>query len=319
MVGNEALAAVLSSRLHTARETRRASVVGALLPLLFMALPARAALFDDEEARRRIEATRIRLEQTERTLSSRLDALEQTVKNQGLVDLFRDVEQIKSDIARLRGQQEVLTYELEQAQKRQRDLYLDLDSRLRKLESVPAPAAAPAVVDPAVAPVAPGAPGAPGAIPPAASPGAATPPAASAPAVPGAARPASAPGDAASEQRTYDAALDQFKSGNYSAAAASFQAFVRSYPRSPLAASALYWAGNANYAQKDFRGAISTQRQLLAAYPDSQKVPDALLNIASSQVELGDVPGSRRTLEEIVARHPTSEAAVKARQRLSGR
>src|SRR5205823_10457232 len=87
----------------------------------------------DNEARSRIDALKARVDQLERSLSQRLDAIE--AKNAALVDLFRDVEQIKGDIAKLRGQYEVLTYELEQAQKRQRDLYLDLDSRLRKLES----------------------------------------------------------------------------------------------------------------------------------------------------------------------------------------
>jgi tol-pal system protein YbgF len=189
----------------------------------------------------------------------------------------------------------VLTYELEQAQKRQRDLYLDLDSRLRKLEGGPGAAAA--------------------------TPGATE----ATPATTGGAGPTlvpgtqARPGDVAAEQRAYDAALDLFKSGNYSAATASFQAFTRTYPRSPLAPSAMYWAGNAQYAQKDFRAAIATQRQLLAAFPDSQKVPDALLNIASAQIELGDNGGARKTLEEIVAKYPTSEAAGKARQRLPGR
>src|SRR5438552_17695341 len=102
---------------------------------------ARAALFDDEEARRRVEALRARVDQLETTLSQRLGALEDTVKGQGLLDLLRDVEQIKADIAKLRGQYEVLTYELEQALKRQRDLYLDLDSRLRKIETAPGAAA----------------------------------------------------------------------------------------------------------------------------------------------------------------------------------
>jgi tol-pal system protein YbgF len=81
----------------------------------------------------------------------------------------------------------------------------------------------------------------------------------------------------------------------------------------------LYWVGNAQYAQRDFRAAIATQRQLLAMYPDSQKIPDALLNVASGQVELGDAAGARRTLEEIVAKYPTSEAAGKAKQRLANR
>jgi tol-pal system protein YbgF len=271
---------------------RRPGKVVFALALLFSlqlaAAPARAALFDDNEARSRIDTLKGRVDQLERSLSQRLDAIE--AKSAALVDLFRDVEQIKGDIAKLRGQYEVLTYELEQAQKRQRDLYLDLDSRLRKIEAG-ASANAPQAGD-------------------AAAGGAA--------AVPSLAPPAR-PTDIAGEQRAYDAALDQFKGGSYSAATASFQAFVRTFPRSPLAPSALYWAGNAQYAQKDFRAAIATQRQLLASFPDSQKVPDALLNIASCQIELGDSAGAKRSLEEIVGKYPTSEAAGKARQRLAGR
>ena len=100
---------------------------------------------------------------------------------------------------------------------------------------------------------------------------------------------------------------------------AGFQAFARAYSRSPLAPSALYWAGNAQYALKDFRTAIATQRQVIAMYPDSQKVPDAMLNIASCLTELGDGAGARRTFEDVVAKYPNSEAAGKARQRLAGR
>ncbi|MFI4951980.1 MAG: YbgF trimerization domain-containing protein, partial [Burkholderiales bacterium] len=201
------------------------AMLAPLAVLLFaaqLAVPARGALFDDDEARRRIDELKTRVDQLERTLAQRLDALE--AKNAGLADLFRDVEQLKGDVAKLRGQYEVLTYELEQAQKRQRDLYLDLDSRLRRLEGGPG---------------APGTPGAPGA-PPTSGDGTA-PPAAAAP------PPAVAPGaaDPAAEQKSYDAALDSFKSGNFGAAVASFQSFVRAYPRSPLAPSAMYWAGNA--------------------------------------------------------------------------
>jgi len=262
-----------------------AVAIALLLAVQLAGTPARAALFDDNEARARIDALKVRVDQLERALSQRLEAIE--AKNAALVDLFRDVEQIKADIAKLRGQYEVLTYELEQAQKRQRDLYLDLDSRLRKIEAAPGAAAS-------------------------GTPGGEAP-------VPGAGATPARPADVAGEQRAYDAALEQFKGGNYPAATSSFQTFVRAYPRSPLAPSALYWAGNAQYAQKDFRAAIATQRQLLATFPDSQKVPDALLNIASCQIELGDSAGARRTLEEIVAKYPTSEAAGKARQRLAGR
>ena len=271
--------------------------------LLFVTLPARAALFDDEEARRRADAVRLRVEQLERSLSQRLDALEATVKSQALADMLNEIQQIRSDIAKLNGQYEVLAYELEQAQKRQRDLYVDLDNRVRKLEIPPAPPASAAP---------PANPETSATTPPTASSGASPPPVALA-----AGRVTAS--DVGAEQKSYDAALDQFKSGDYVAAIVSFQNFAKTYPKSALAPSALYWAGNAQYAQKDFRAAIATQRQLLSAYPDSQKVPDALLNIASSQGELGDAAGSRRTLQEIIAKHPSSEAAAKARQRLAGR
>ena len=64
--------------------------------------------------------------------------------------------------------------------------------------------------------------------------------------------------------------------------------------------------------------AIASQRQLIAAYPDSQKVPDALLNISSSQIELGDTQGAKRTLEDLASRYPASEAADRAKRRLTG-
>jgi tol-pal system protein YbgF len=284
---------------------RRCSIRGAVAPAtLFLTLlltvgAAHGALFDDDEARKRIDLLRQRVDQ----LEARIVTLEGTVKSQGLVDLLRDIDQIKADVAKLRGQQEVYTYELEQAQKRQRDLYLDLDGRLRKLETGA------------------GGGGPPGAAPPSSDAGG-PPPVAAAPSppLPGTpARATPAPVDLAGEQRAYDSALDQFRNGSYPTAIGAFQSFVRTYPKSPLAPSAIYWTGNAQFAQRDFKGAIATQRQLLSTYPDSQKVPDALLNIASSQSELGETAGARRTLEDLVSRYPSSEAAAKARQRLAGR
>jgi len=264
----------------------RRGAAAALLLLLLAAIPARAALFDDEEARKRIADVNARLATVQKQLDDRLTALESQLKSQGLVDLFNQVEQVKADIAKLRGQVEVLTFEVEQAQKRQKDLYVDLDTRLRKIEGGPG------------------------------SPSAGDAPPGAAAAVPPAPAPIAAP---ANEQRAYDAALDQFKAGNYAGAIVNFTAFVKAYPKSPLAPSAQYWTGNAQFAQKDFKGAMASQQKLVASWPDSPKVPDALLNVATCQFELSDVAGSRRTLESLVARYPQSDAAAKARQRLAAR
>lgn len=105
----------------------------ALLPALLLTAtlfsPARAGVFDDEEARQRIEVLKGEFAE----LARRADTI-----NRNQIDFANQVEAIKADIAKLRGQIEVLSYELEAAQKRQKDFYVDLDSRLRKLEAPPA-------------------------------------------------------------------------------------------------------------------------------------------------------------------------------------
>src|SRR5947207_13838403 len=129
----------------------RPALAALALAGLCFALSARAALFDDDEARKRIEATNLRVTQIQKQLDDRISALETQLKSQGLVELFSQVEQLKSDVAKLRGQIEVLIYEQDQQQKRQRDLYLDLDSRMRKLEGGPGPTAAVGEAPPPVA------------------------------------------------------------------------------------------------------------------------------------------------------------------------
>jgi len=109
----------------------------ALLPALLLAAvlcsPVRAGVFDDEEARQRIQVLRGEFAE----LAKRVDTI-----NHNQIDFSNQVEAIKADIAKLRGQIEVLSYELEAAQKRQKDFYVDLDGRLRKLESPPVQAGA---------------------------------------------------------------------------------------------------------------------------------------------------------------------------------
>src|SRR5258708_1685751 len=118
----------------------RAWRIFAMTAAIACAQVAHAGLFDDEEARKSIAATQARLDGLQRNLEARLAAMEQQTKEQSL-DLLRDVEGMKSDLAKIRGQIEVLVYELGEAQKRQKDLYVDLDSRMRKMEAAAAPAA----------------------------------------------------------------------------------------------------------------------------------------------------------------------------------
>lgn len=104
--------------------------------LLALALPARAGLFEDDEARARIDKLQAEVKAGVDGLATRVDAI---AKNQ--LDFANQAEALKADLARLRGQLEVLVNDMDATQKRQRDFYVDLDSRLRKLEEAKAPAA----------------------------------------------------------------------------------------------------------------------------------------------------------------------------------
>lgn len=284
---------------------RRGPRSGAWVPAALLAAALAAAgpahaIFGDSEARKQVEE----LKAQNTALEGRVRQLEEQLNSQGLLNLFTQIEQLKQDMARLRGQIEELANANDQTGKRQRDLYVDLDNRLRRLEQpVPTAGVAGAAV-PVGAEAAGAAPGAPGA------PAAGAPPAV-------AAAPAASPGalDPGSEQRAYESAFNLFRIGNYPAAIAAFTNFSKTYPQSPLAPSAMYWIGNSYYAMSDFKNAIAAQQRMMKAYPDAQKVPDAMLNIASSQQEMGDVPGAKKTLDELIKKYPLSDAAEKAKRR----
>jgi tol-pal system protein YbgF len=236
----------------------------ALLIAALGAAQAQAGVFDDDEARRQIADQRIKTE-------ARFD---QQAKAQ--LDLSTQIQRQAEEIARLRGQIETLSYELETAKKRQQDFYLDLDTRLRKFEI----------------------------------------PVAANGADPAGTAPAKPTGDPAKESQEYESSLNQFKAGKYKEAAGGFAAFVQKYPDSSLAPNAQYWLGNAWYAQRDCKRAIEAQSVVTTKYADSPKAPDAWLAMATCQQEMGNANGAKRSLETVVAKYPSTPAADAARDRL---
>ena len=103
---------------------------------LLIALPAHAQLFGgDDEARKAILQIREQikvLQQRETEMTARLDRMESAQRNQ--LELVNQIESLRQESARLRGQVETLTNEVATLQKRNRDLYADLDARLKKME-----------------------------------------------------------------------------------------------------------------------------------------------------------------------------------------
>ena len=259
-----------------ARRLRFASRLSTIVLLLAVigAPQVQAGVFDDEEARRQIKDLSIKT-------NERLDTL-----SKAQFELVSQIQALREENARLRGQVETLNYELESAKKRQQDFYIDLDGRLRKLETVPVPAVPepkPADDEKSAAAAEPG----------------------NKPVI-----------DPAAEAREYEAALNLFKANKIKDAAVAFEAFSRTHPDSTLTPNAQYWLGNAHYSLRDCKKAIDAHRVVVSKWPQHPKAPDSLINIATCQQELGDAKGAKLTFETVLSKYPDSSAAATAKQRL---
>ena len=299
-----------------------------------------AALFGedvDNQARQEIADIKSELEKQNRNIDKRINSLELGIKNLGLVEMVNQIEQLKEEIGKLRGQIELQSNQIETTQKRQRELYLDLDTRLRSLEKSPSTASTPS--DSSIATEAKtDTPSADAAAKEEAKPAVSmmpampqpstSPPTAvittkpSTPPRPSVAAPSPKPPsniEAVGDIKSYEDAHKIFRSGDYQGAVNAFRGFIEQYPSSMLASNAQYWIGISFYNLKDLKAGLGSHQQLLKRYPDSPKVPDSMLNIATIQSDLGDGAAARTTLEDIVAKYPHSEAATKARSRLAKR
>ncbi|MCL2161484.1 MAG: tol-pal system protein YbgF [Betaproteobacteria bacterium] len=99
-----------------------------LLPLaafaaLFLAGSAQAGLLSDSEARQQINNLR-------QEVNGRLETF-----SNGQFELANQIEEMRAELARLRGQNEVLLNEIETLKARQLDFYRDLDNRMRQSET----------------------------------------------------------------------------------------------------------------------------------------------------------------------------------------
>jgi tol-pal system protein YbgF len=249
-----------------------------LLLVLCFILPVQAGLLEDDEARQQIQKLEARVLKLE-------DAVKQQTKS--MLDLQSQIDSLNAEIRNLRGQNEETTHGLQDAEKRQKDFYVDLDTRLRHFESAEEAAkeaAAKAAAAAANAPVAPV---------------------------------SDDPFDPVAEDRAFEAGYGSFKAGNYSNAVKAFQDFIKKFPDSVRIPDASYWLGSAQLAMKDYKNALDTYQSYLKKFPDSPKSADAMYGLARCEYGLKKPVAARKTLKKLVAKYPSSEAAAKAKKLLA--
>ena len=260
------------------------------------------------------------------SLAERVTKLEQDQAGQNgaqaNIDLVNQINALQSQVQTLQGQIEELRHQVDETKSRNKEQYIDLDSRLARLEGrgSPAPAAAGAAggnngqlqditlgATPAAPP--PGAavaPRAPAGAPP---PNVAPPPAA-------AAADAAPPANAGDEKADYDQAFSALKDGRYAESARRFQAFIGQYPNSELTPNSYYWLGESYYVTQNYPISLDTFQKLLAQYPNSQKAPDALLKVGYCEYEMKKWDQAEATLNQVVQKYPDTTVARLAQGRL---
>jgi tol-pal system protein YbgF len=214
-----------------------------------------------------------------------------------MVQLMNQIDALNRDLSQLRGKVEELSNNILNAEKRQKDMYLDLDTRLRRIEATTTDVTSnfkkatgdlselrarvetleeSAAVSPPVGTMS----------------------------------------DNVDVLRAYESAMAKYRAAQYQDAITAFQLIVRQYPNDPLAPNAQYWTGDSFYQLRAYRSAVDAQKELIAKYPNSPKVPDAMLNIGSALIGLEQAPEARQTWEKLIASYPGSRAARNAQERL---
>lgn len=250
----------------------------AFVGLALFTVTAHAALFDDKEARKKILEVEAKSNSNDdahqaaiNDIKKRLIALEAVLQSGGLVEMQNQIESLKQEVAQLKGDLEVANHALEQSQQRQKELYTDTDTRLRKIES-----AAPAV------------------------PVAVVPPVSTVPAIDEKETKAFADAEAIAKTTKHKdafAAYDQFLKDfpnskmvpdalygmgysqfalkNYKSSIATQQKLIDAHPESPKVPDAMYNMANSQIQLNQFTNAKVTLRDLVAKFPDATVTPNA--------------------------------------------
>lgn len=249
---------------------------------------------------------------TLKTVDQRLKRVEK-VMDQSLLELLQEIDALKREIRKLRGELEAQAYELDRSQKRNRDLYLDTDQRIKTIETDRENALFPPAEDgsepaddtsgslgnlPVFVEAGEDAADSDTAIDELAPEGQAQAP------------------PIADEQTTYQQAYDLLASRQFDAATSAFTNFLNAYPDGSLADNAWYWRGESLYAQQAYLEAIEDFETLISAFPRSGKVPDARLKIGFAQYEMEQYKSARNTLSAVLQEYSGRGVSELAKKRL---
>ena len=255
------------------------------------------ALFEDEEARKKINDIQDQLNNIEKSLEFKIN--QKFSKN--LSKYNSELNELHDSISRLIGDVEVLQFELKNSEERHKVLYQELNDRILKLEFIieektqNIPQEKPTEVldkipqaeiklkpeeplneNSNLAPLV----------------------------------------DKNIELDEYAEAKSLIKATRYKEAFEAFDKFIVTYPNSDLLPKAKYSLGYSQWALRNYNAAIRTYSKIIELHPDSKIIPDVIYGIANCEIQLTRITKAKKTLRNLISKYPQSEIIEKAKKRL---
>ena len=106
------------------------------------------------------------------------------------------------------------------------------------------------------------------------------------------------------------------KATRYKEAFEALDKFIITYPNSNLLPKAKYSLGYSQWALKNYNAAIKTYSKIIQLHPDSEIIPDVIYGIANCEIQLTRITKAKKTLRGLISKYPQSKIIEKAKKRL---
>ena len=282
---------------------------------LFLLSNSVYALFEDEGARKKLNDIQDQLNALQSSIEFEINEKFTNFEKSNKVDpklinnFSERINSLFDDLAKLRGEVEVLTYSLQTSEERQKVLYKELNERLQKIEesalkiennvnSVESPTENKPLTQnnliiqedevlPEIAPEP---------IPEAAD----LPPLV----------------DKNLEYQEFEDAKKLITATKYKEAFDALDKFVVNYPSSELLPEAKYNLGYTQFALKNYKAAINTFNKIVLEYPDNPIAPNSLYQVSNSQIQITRITKAKQTLRSLIKKYPNADIIPSAKKRL---
>jgi tol-pal system protein YbgF len=118
------------------------------------------------------------------------------------------------------------------------------------------------------------------------------------------------------DEKAYREAYLLVRRGSLKEATPLLEAFIKNYPKSPLASDAVYWLGETLYGQGRYDEAVLQFDRVIKEYKGSKKELSAYLKQGEAFAKMGDAKSARIIFQQLINEYPHTAQARIAKAKL---